>query len=843
MLFLPLLALVACGGAAGASETIHVVLDASSGAVRFDGIGAVSGGGGGTRLLFDYPATQRNSILDLLFKPSFGASLHTLKVEIGCDGDTTQGSEQTHWRTPEETPSASTLDRGYETWLMKEAKKRNADIKLSGLEWGVPGWVANASTGSIFTSDNQRYIIAWLKGLNETHGLAVDSVGLGFNERGYDNDWIVDTRAKMNKAGLSAVKVIAADLCCGSQFAPAVDMAMAGMEDFKNAVDVIGTHCPGSLNGQASPSAAMLKLGKPFWNTEQHFGEPDGSPDGCGDWSTFVGVAREINQNWAIAKHSSVLFWTPVFSWYGWLPYRGKGLFTANEPWSGFFNTTAMPLWAVAHTTQFTAPGWRFLGGAFNCSTDIGPLSPSINGTAACGVIHGEKSPSGRADPWGSFVAYVAPDGKDFTLVIESFGAPEAIDFSITLVVPAGEGEGKGEGLLDGEVGEVGDVGEVGEAGAAENAQVTFQRWTSSQAGGIFIKETPVTAMVVAGGGASVGGAEVAAETAAASGGQREVTLQVSVSVPRDSLWTLTTLTSGQKGKDGTVPASAPFPLPFVADFEALGEDKLPRFISDMSGAFTGHTHAADSRKVLKQWTVAPPVATHGGNQKQYFSAAVGGPTWRGYNATIDAMSLALPSPSVEAKNGEGTACSSKRPGSRPGSGGVLFLGSHAGMVDVTPESLFDNFVTPGFTLFLHMPAPAVSSPPPRCAGHLGELGAKSANWTLMHSGGVVATGSSGTWRTGQWSTISLSVSFSGSTSSTSSTSSATSTRSSATTTAATTSLAVSSKSAVHVTAIVDGVVLFAKQLAVDIDPASIGGPVFFGTGHHQGLFDNLSVR
>ena len=46
----------------------------------FDGIGGASGGGGGTRLLVDYPEPQRSDILDILFKPKFGLSLQHLKV-------------------------------------------------------------------------------------------------------------------------------------------------------------------------------------------------------------------------------------------------------------------------------------------------------------------------------------------------------------------------------------------------------------------------------------------------------------------------------------------------------------------------------------------------------------------------------------------------------------------------------------------------------------------------------------------------------------------------------------------------------------------------------------------
>ena len=59
----------------------------------FDGIGAISGGGGNSRLLTDYPAAQQQQILDYLFKPGYGASLQILKVEIGGDTNSTDGSE------------------------------------------------------------------------------------------------------------------------------------------------------------------------------------------------------------------------------------------------------------------------------------------------------------------------------------------------------------------------------------------------------------------------------------------------------------------------------------------------------------------------------------------------------------------------------------------------------------------------------------------------------------------------------------------------------------------------------------------------------------------------------
>src|ERR1700759_1993631 len=75
------------------SNAQTIIIDGKAGGIRFDGIGAVSGGGATSVLLKDYPDKQRNQVLDLLFKPKFGASISALLVEIPGDGNSTQGSE------------------------------------------------------------------------------------------------------------------------------------------------------------------------------------------------------------------------------------------------------------------------------------------------------------------------------------------------------------------------------------------------------------------------------------------------------------------------------------------------------------------------------------------------------------------------------------------------------------------------------------------------------------------------------------------------------------------------------------------------------------------------------
>ena len=89
---------VACASdLAPAIQTVELKGDA--GGRRFEGFGVVDGGGGTSVLLKDYPEPQRSQILDLIYKPKFGASVSVLYVEIPGDGNATQGSMPSHMHT------------------------------------------------------------------------------------------------------------------------------------------------------------------------------------------------------------------------------------------------------------------------------------------------------------------------------------------------------------------------------------------------------------------------------------------------------------------------------------------------------------------------------------------------------------------------------------------------------------------------------------------------------------------------------------------------------------------------------------------------------------------------
>uniref|UniRef100_A0A5F8H9K7 Galactocerebrosidase n=1 Tax=Monodelphis domestica TaxID=13616 RepID=A0A5F8H9K7_MONDO len=141
----------------------------------FDGIGGMSGGGAASRLLVNYPEPHRSEILDYLFKPNFGASLHILKVGIGGDGQTTDGTEPSHMHYKGD----ENYFRGYEWWLMKEAKKRNPNIRLFGLPWSFPGWLG---PGKSDPYDNMTmtalYVVSWILGAKKHHELDIDYIGV-----------------------------------------------------------------------------------------------------------------------------------------------------------------------------------------------------------------------------------------------------------------------------------------------------------------------------------------------------------------------------------------------------------------------------------------------------------------------------------------------------------------------------------------------------------------------------------------------------------------------------------------------------------------------------------------
>ena len=347
-------ALVLSSVAVGAAVNTYSLTDARGPGRVLDGIGGLSGGGATSVFLWTFPEPQRSQILDYLFLPNFGASLHILKVEIGGDAQSTDGAEPSHMHNPWD----ENYERGYEWWLMTEAKRRNPSIKLYGLSWAYPQWVTCTPgtmlncTNSIYTYPHvtATYITKWVSAAKVVYNLDIDYIGC-WNERPYNDTYLKVLRASLDNAGFAKTKIVAPD---GSW-----DIANDILKDpaLAKAVYAIGAHYPGTTT-----TSAAEQTGKPLWASEDD--STYNNDIGAGCW------ARIINQNYVNGNMTASINWNLIAAYMKGTNWYRAGLMSAMQPWVGSYGTwrhdgswTVGPMiWASAHTTQFSTPGnWSYL--------------------------------------------------------------------------------------------------------------------------------------------------------------------------------------------------------------------------------------------------------------------------------------------------------------------------------------------------------------------------------------------------------------------------------------------------------------------------------------------------
>ena len=417
------------------------------------------------------------------------------------------------------------------------------------------------------TEENIAYLVDWMTGLKKYKNLTMDSIGVGYNEGGFSVPWMKAAKKAFTSAGLGHVLTIGTDDCCGGEYR--VVPQMAADPELNASIDILGAHCTGSQNGQKNPTPDVLALNKPLWNTEQHFGLPDPSPALCWEWDTSLALAQTLNQQYVVANQTSVQMWTPIYSWYEWLPYKGKGLMVANRPWDNTYNVTDT-IWAAAHTTQFTERGWYYLGGSASALLPDAVSSLGKTGGSYVTLVSPGCKTGGGAGTGG---------GCEMSIVIETVGASGSTPIEFTLL--------------------------------SSLAKLTkLSCWTTSR-GAVFVK---------------------AADVPVSSG-------KLKVIVPPDSIWTLSTIVGATKGGNGGTGKDQPqknFPLPYAEDFESYGLDTLPKYFSDMHGAFAVADDGAG--KVMRQQaSTIKPLSTHGRSADGY-SVAIGDAHWGAYEVSVQVM-------------------------------------------------------------------------------------------------------------------------------------------------------------------------------------------------------------
>jgi hypothetical protein len=385
--------LLICTSVRGVAQQVSIELNGNGSGRTFDGLGAVSAGAS-SRLLIDYPEPQRSQILDYLFKPGYGAALQHLKVEIGADVNSTDGSEPSFMRTPSDKRSS----RGYEWWLMVEARKRNPGIILEVLPWGAPGWVGN---DTLYTPKMAKYVADFIDTAQRDYGLKISYAGV-WNEKVFDIPYVREL-ARQLKAHHLATRVV----CCDEYSGEGAGQWAISDEILKDPllaadVAVIGVHYP-LIDGKVTTTDAARKTGKPLWSTED---QPNGGggPFVSRDWPIGGRILAHLyNQNYIEGALTSTEIWSPITSYYDNLAAPNSGLMYANTPWSGHYDVQGT-IWATAHTTQFAEPGWQYLDSA-----------------------------TGLLPEKGSYVSLRSPDRKNWSVVLETIHAihPQSASFQV----------------------------------------------------------------------------------------------------------------------------------------------------------------------------------------------------------------------------------------------------------------------------------------------------------------------------------------------------------------------------------------------------------------------------
>ena len=212
---------------------------------------------------------------------------------MGGDTDSTEGAEPSHMHAGFQDAN---YQRGYEWWLMKEAKARKPSLKLYGLPWGFPGWLdptasptkeaKNPFTNATITAN---YTLAFLENAKKIHNLDMDYMGQ-WNER--------DAPADYNQALRQAVS----------------ESAVVQNTTVLNRLP----HYPGTGTSNANCSQKI-------WNTTDgsHWVDEEGS---IFDGRSARCLARCLNRQYVTGCHTATFQWHLISSFYDYLPWSRCGV-------------------------------------------------------------------------------------------------------------------------------------------------------------------------------------------------------------------------------------------------------------------------------------------------------------------------------------------------------------------------------------------------------------------------------------------------------------------------------------------------------------------------------------
>ena len=336
----------------------------------YRGVGMVSGNNS-SRLLLDYKAENPDAyweIMNLLFKPDYGAGLTHVKIEFGTDVNSSSGTEPSIMRSEDEEADVT---RGAGFMFAADALSINPDISVDLLRWGEPKWVTDAFSVSQENGFKARY--KWYKAAldkaYDTYGIKFTHISADSNEAAkVDTEWIVYFADMLEnetdeRYDYGAIKIVASDEIGSWNIAK----EMTKNEKLRDAVDILGEH----YNTWANDAVKALNkdYGKEVWYTEgvasTNIAKLAVNSNGSGLNGTngALDVCNRIINAYYNGRMTMYEYQPAVAAYYSGAKYFPKSLLNAQTPWSGYYEADC-GIWTSAHFTMFMKNGWRYIDSA-----------------------------------------------------------------------------------------------------------------------------------------------------------------------------------------------------------------------------------------------------------------------------------------------------------------------------------------------------------------------------------------------------------------------------------------------------------------------------------------------
>ena len=297
---------------------------------------------------------------------------------------------------------------GTNFFLMREAVKRNPNITLYALSWSFPGWFAGRNALGV---DQAEYSADWVDGVRKFHtGKLIMGVWNEQRPSLTSANYAKLLRLTLDKRGHHDVLVSWPDDVNHDGDWDSIAEMINADPALAKAVDWLSNHYP--TESRTCPVSALTPEPMDYRSTCSQNGlaaltkkplvdsEAWGAGKVEGDLNGGATMARMLNWEPIVGRISATVVWQVLWGSYDGLRFANNSLIRAASPWSGAFEMLPAG-YAVAHHTRFSAVGWRYLQDG-----------------QGCGWLPGG----------GSYVTRVSPDGRDFSIVIETFESAVSCD-------------------------------------------------------------------------------------------------------------------------------------------------------------------------------------------------------------------------------------------------------------------------------------------------------------------------------------------------------------------------------------------------------------------------------